>query len=150
MDVGAMALRPRGGERPLFSQRWVDGLAKAAGTWMPCEIEVYALNGEPVRDPVFDTWTETTTTHYTGKARVQPVRSSREVQNTGDPTTTQRVRFQVPVGDWGLLPDQRVTVTSATLNPALERSQFVVVEITDSSNPFETTFECTTNLETVR
>lgn len=142
-----MALRPRGADRPLFTERWAAGLAPVAEAGMVAQIEVYQIVGEGQYDLETDSWTVETEEFYDGKARVQPVRSSREVQNTGDPTMVQRVRFQIPRGDYGLLPDQRVRVTSSPLNPALERSEFVIVEITDSSNPFETTFEATTNLE---
>jgi hypothetical protein len=40
-------------------------------------------------------------------------------------------------------------VVSARLNPLLLGYQFIVTEMVDSSNPFEQTFECTVNNETV-
>ena len=116
---------------------------------MVATVEIYT-EGQRDYDPDTDTWVVPTTVHYTGKARVQPVRSSREVVKTGDATTVQRVRFQIPVGSTpALRPDVLVKVTSSPLNPSLLTYQFVVVEMVDSSNPFEQTFEATVNNETV-
>lgn len=116
---------------------------------MTAEVRIFTP-GVKEYDPDTDTWTSTDTTHYTGKARVQPVRSARETNNTGDGTFVQRVRFQIPISaDVDLRPDQQVRVTAAPLNPDLLDQQFVIVEVTDSSNPFERTFECTSNIETV-
>lgn len=143
----AVALN-RGG-RPLFSARWVEGLAPVAEAGMVATIRVYRTDGEPIYDPDEDEWLEDVTEFYSGKARVQPVRSSREVRNTGDSTYVQRTRFQVPVGSIpDIRPDMLVRVTDSPHNRSLEADVFVVVETTDSSNPFEQTFECTTNIET--
>lgn len=140
MDVGKVALS--GGPRPLFSAKWVAGLAPVAEAAMVATIEAFTVNGQ-VYDPEEDEWVEDRTVHYTGKARIQPLRSSRDQAATH----TQRVRFQVPVNQYVPEPDHQVKVMVSPLNPALLTAQFVVVENTDSSNPFETTFECTSNIE---
>lgn len=142
MDVGKVALS--GGPRPLFSAKWVAGLAPVAEAAMVATIEAFTvIPGSEVYDPDEDEWVEDRTVHYTGKARIQPLRSSRDQAATH----TQRVRFQVPVNRYAPEPDHQVKVTVSPLNPALLTAQFVVVENTDSSNPFETTFECTSNIE---
>lgn len=137
------------GPRPLFSAQWVAGLAPVAEAAMVATIWIYT-SGPRTYDPDTDTWTTSDVTHYEGKTRVQPVRSSRDAANTGDATTLQRVRFQIPAGSLPeLRPDMRVQVTESPLNPALLSNLFVVTEMVDSSNPFEQTFEATTNNETV-
>ena len=134
--------------RGLFSTKWQAGLARTAETAMAANIDVYTPSTDKTYNVDTDTWTRTAdTVHYTGKARVQPLRSSRE--STG--TTVQRVRFQIPVAYIGFLRvDQQVRVNVSPLNPALAQYQYVVVEVVDSSNPFEATFECSVNDETLR
>lgn len=137
------------GPRPLFSAKWVAGLAPVAEAAMAARIKVYTP-GPRTYDPDTDTWEVSETVHYTGKARVQPVRSSRDEANTGDATTVQRVRFQIPVGSLPeLRPDMQVRVTESPLNPSLLSYLFIAVEVADSSNPFEQTFEAMMNNETV-
>lgn len=137
------------GPRPLFSPRWVAGLAPVAEAAQSAKVKVYTP-GSRTYDPDTDSWTITETVHYEGSARVQPIRSSSEVRNTGDSTTLQRVRVQIPTGSIPILrPDMRLRVTECLLNPSLLTYQFIVVEPVDSSNPVEQTFECTVNNETV-
>lgn len=137
--------------RPLFSQRWVDGLAPIAESAMSAIIRVFIPGQGRVYDVDTDTWTNTPdTVLYTGPARVQPIRSAREARATGDSTTVQSIRFQVPVSS-GLTvrPDTQVRVTACTLSPALLTYQYVIRDTAESSNPFEITFEATVNNETV-
>lgn len=137
------------GPRPLFSSRWVAGLAPVAEAAQTATVRVFTP-GPRTYDPDTDTWTSPDVEHYVGKARVQPVRSATDVRKTGDSTTIQRVRVQIPVGSVPQIrPDMQMRVTQCVLNPALLTYQFVVVEIVDSSNPVEQTFEATVNTETV-
>jgi hypothetical protein len=139
------------GKSEIFTPRWVAGLAPVAESAMAATVEVYTPTTDRVYDVDTDTWVlGPNTVHYYGKARVQPIRSARIEQNTGDPTTIQGVRVQIPISEQAYIrPDQRMRVVSARLNPLLLGYQFIVTEMVDSSNPFEQTFECTVNNETV-
>lgn len=143
-----MALKS--GIPPLFTPRWVSGLAPVAESGMGAGIEVYTSSLDRVYDIATDTWSSSPDTiHYAGVARVQPIRSARDSSKPGDATSVELVRVQIPIAaTFDIRPDQRVRVVYAPLNPHLLGYQLVVHEIVNSSNPFEQTFECTVNNET--
>lgn len=136
----------------MFSQGWVNGLKHVPESAMTATIKVTDPRnaGEPVYDPDKDEWTAPTTpTVYTGKARVQPIRSDVYRTRPGDSTNTLAIRFSIPVANIGtdIRPGMEVAVTSAPLNPSLLGYVFYVSEGVDSSNPFEKTFHAVTDLE---
>lgn len=137
--------------RPLFNERWQAGLSAVAQTGMPATLRLFRL-GERVYDPATNTYVDTTETLYEGKARVQPLRSSRFETAPMDSAYWQTVLISIPIEDAQGV-DFRVAdqarVTEAPLNDALLKYQFVVNEIIDSSNPFERTLLCSVTLEAV-
>lgn len=136
--------------RPIFTQAWVDGLKAVAESGMAAEISIYETTGEPVYDPDEDEWTETTTTYYTGKARVQPIRSVQTAEAPGNTSSVQGIRFQIPIGAFAddIRPGMLASVTSAPLNTTLLDFDYVISGVVDSSNPFERTLEAKVNQET--
>lgn len=137
--------------RPLFSQKWVDGLKGVPESAMVAEVAVFVIEGEPVYDPELDTWVETTTTFYLGKARVQPIRAVQIAESPGDTATIQGIRFQIPVSEIAddLRPNMRVNVTASPLNASLLAFDYVLHSVVDSSNPIERTLEAKLNQEIV-
>lgn len=138
--------------RPLFSQRWVDALAPAAGASMIATIVITDPNASTsTYNATTDTWTLHTVTVYTGKARVQPKSIARLKNVPGDTTYLKRVLFSIPIANKSL--DLRealqVRVTVSPLNPALMTYLFIIDEVVDSSNPFERTFYGSVDVETV-
>jgi hypothetical protein len=137
--------------RPIFTERWQEGLSAVAKTGMPATLRLFRL-GERVYDPATNTYVDTTETLYTGKARVQPLRSSRFEPAPMDSAYWQTVLISIPIEDAQGV-DFRVAdqarVTEAPLNEALLKYQFAVNEIIDSSNPFERTLLCSVDLEAV-
>lgn len=132
--------------RPLFTQAWVDRVSPVVKAAMTATIRVYTPDLGASYDVETDTWTQNPETVYEGPARVQPVRSSRFQSDT----TVQTVRFQVPVEDsFDVRVDMHVRVIDSPLNRNLEGREFVVVQIVDSSNPVEQTFEATVDNELV-
>lgn len=140
-----------GTTRPLFTQKWVDGLAPVAESAMVADVSIYVVDGEPSYDPDTDEWTAETTTYYSGKARVQPIRSVLTAEAPGNTSTVQGVRFQIPISAFAddLRPGMLVTVTSSPLNTTLTEFEYVLHGVVDSSNPFERTLEAKVNQETV-
>ena len=130
--------------RLLFDTAWQAYYAPIVERAMAATIRVYTP-GESTYDATTDTWTGSDTEHYAGKARVQPMRTARDVAST----SVQSVRFQVPVNSFVARPGMQVQITASTLNPSLLSYQYVIKEVLDSSNPIEQTFECTVNAETV-
>lgn len=141
-----------GATRPLFTQKWVDGLRASAEAGMVAEISIYETTGEPVYDPDTDTWTAETTTYYSGKARVQPIRSVLTAEAPGNTSTVRAIRLQIPVTEFAddLRPGMLVAVTASPLNTFLLEFEYVLSGVVDSSNPFERTLEAKVNQETVR
>jgi hypothetical protein len=133
--------------RPIFTERWQEGLSSVAKTGMPATLRLFRL-GERVYDPETNTYVDTTETLYTGKARVQPLRSSRFEPAPMDSAYWQTVLIEDAQGVDFRVADQ-ARVTEAPLNDSLLKYQFVVNEIIDSSNPFERTLLCAVTLEAV-
>ena len=147
MPVRAMVLKRF---KP-FTQEWVNSLAHAPESGMVGAILVTDVRGlTKVYDLDTDTWTyPTAPTVYSGKARVQPIRSEVYRTRPGDSTNVLAIRFSIPVGSIGtdIRPGMQVEVTAAPLNPSLLEYVFYVSEGVDSTNPIEKTFHAVTDLE---
>jgi hypothetical protein len=133
----------------LFTLAWVGAIKSVPESAMSATIHVYHTQGSTY-DPNADEWTETVVDIYTGAARVQPLRSANLKKLPGNETTVITFLFSIPVENntLDIRTGHQVVVTEAVLNPALTTYEFVVSEITDSSNPVERTFLCTMNQET--
>lgn len=133
-----MGLRSK--PRPLFTQKFVNGLKRVPESAMAAIIEIFTET--KTYDVETDTWTEATTTLYFGEARVQPLRGASEGDQTGDAALIQTFLFSIPIANKSLdlRTDMVGRVVDAPLNPVLLRYQFHITEVTDSSNPVEKTF----------
>lgn len=137
--------------RPIFNERWQAGLSAVAQTGMPAKVRLFRPAKGPY-DPETNTYPDISVTLYAGKARVQPLRSSRFEPAPMDSAYWQTVLISIPIEDAqgvDFRPADQARVTEATLNDALLKYQFVVNEIIDSSNPFERTLLCSVTLEAV-
>jgi hypothetical protein len=145
-----MGLRVQAKPGDLFTAAWVGAVKSVPERGMAASIRLYELSGEPVYNPTTDEWSTPETTLYSGKARVQPLRSANLKKVAGNETTTITYLFSVPIENAGLdiRTGQQVEVTDSPLNPSLETYLFVVSEIADSSNPVERTFMAVVNQET--
>lgn len=142
----------RSNPRELFSQAWVDNLKGVPESAMSATILLYNPNvSGDVYDPETDTWITVPQNLYSGKARVQPLRSANRTQQGGNETTVQTTLVSIPIDEalaLDIRPGYQVDVITAPLNPSLLGYQLVVSEIMDSSNPIERTFMCTVDQET--
>ena len=135
----------------IFTQRWVDGLKHVPESGMAAEIAMYTL-GDKVYDEATNTYVYTKNYLYTGKARVQPLRSATPRILPNDTTSVQTVLISLPIDavlNEDIRPSVQVRVTSAPLNPSLTKYQYIIKEIADSSNPLERTFQAEVNQEAV-
>lgn len=138
--------------RTLFSPAWQEALRGAPESAMDATVLIYDPNVQnDVYDADTDTWTRVPSNIYSGKARVQPLRSANDIAQPGNETTVQTVLISIPISTNSLAfrPGLRAEVLSAPLNPSLLAYQFVLSDITDSSNPIERTLLFTVNQETV-
>lgn len=135
--------------RPLYTPKWQRGVSRAAGASFNAEVTIFTYDGEPVYDPETDTWAATTTTWYLGPARVQPVRSGRQVNVEGNATSIQAVLLSLPIAenDVDFRVGMQVHVLDAPLNPSVQVFEFVVQDIVDASNAFERTLFLTVDQE---
>lgn len=135
--------------RPIFTQRWQDGLATARRATMPATLRLFRV-GTPVYIPETNSYTDASVTLYEGVGRVQPLRSSRNEPSPMDTAYWQTVLLSVPIQDVQTV-DFRVgdqgRVLESPLNFAIEDYQYVIDEIIDSSNPLERTLLCSVSLE---
>lgn len=135
---------------PLFTPEWRDRYAPIIERSMIAEGQVTYQTGEEIYDPVTDTWTTPHVVVYSGKMRVQPLRTAQHREPPGNATEQQTYLFSVPYSatDIDFRSGMTVKVTNGGLNRSLEGYEFVIVEMTDSSNPIEKTFYAVQNLET--
>lgn len=144
--------------RPIFTQRWQDGLARSVETAMPAVVRIFTV-GESVYVPEENDYAIETVTLYgptegvpgSGKARVQPLRSSRYEIQPMDSTYVQTILISIPIGEAqgvDFRPGNQARVLESPLNTINTDYQYVLNEIVDSSNPFERTLLFTVNLET--
>ena len=128
-----------------FSENWQAQLKGTQELWHNCSINIYTeVRGK--FDPETGETPVTEVQVYSGMARVQPVRASRDVNVVDDRTTQQVARFQISDTSINLTPDMWVKVVDSptagsTLNPSLSRYRFKLREVVDSGNLIERTFE---------
>lgn len=140
-----MALR--GHNVNIFTEGWVNALADTPEAAMAAEIRIFS-RGKPVYDPVKHEYVAEETTHYTGKARVQPIRMEVQTYQLGNPTSIQNIRVQIPIKyNFDIKLGMIVEVTEAPLNEVLKGYTYNVSKIADSSNPIERSFQCTIDQE---
>jgi hypothetical protein len=135
--------------RPVFTERWQAGMAETMRAVMPATLRLFRV-GTPVYNPATNTYSDASTTLYTGVGRVQPLRSARYEPAPMDSAYWQSVLLSVPIEDVKTV-DFRVgdqaRVTACVLNPMILEYQYIVTEIIDSSNPLERTLLCSVSLD---
>lgn len=143
---------PSGFGGAIFTQAWQDRYKGVPERAMNCTVELFHADPDDpaVYDPETDTWVKPEVIDYTGKSRVQPLRSSRWITPEGNAAPVQTVLFSIPIdSDVTLYVSQQARVLVSPLNGDLTRYQYIIGEILDSGNPLERTFLCTVNQETV-
>lgn len=134
----------------LFNSRWQQRYARIVERSMNVTIEIF-VPGEATHDIQTDTWSQSETVLYTGKARAQPLRTARKESVPGNSTSSLPYLFSIPVryNDIDLRPDQQVRVLVSPLNPQLPLFQYVIYEVGDSGNPIERTFYASVDQEVI-
>ena len=117
-----------------FSENWQAQLKGTQELWHNCAINIY----KEVRgkfDPVTGETPVTEELVYSGRARVQPVRASRDVNVVDDRTTQQVARFQISDTSINLTPDMWVKVTE-TRGPAIGTNTYPTPSFELPGSPF--------------
>lgn len=149
-----MALNSRSSIDP----RWVTHNQSVGYGLQLATVEIYDADfSTKTYDAVSNTWSGTSTSLYTGPARIQPLASNVQSNEDFNPTLLQSVRVQIPYGkntvsgSGGEMPDirpnHRMKVTSCATNPVLEEFYYVVVGVMNSSNAWERTLVCKVDTE---
>lgn len=149
-----MALNSRGAIDP----RWLTHNQAIGYGLQLATVEVYNTGAsEQSYDVATNTWTDASTTMYTGPARIQPVNAASESNEDYNPTTLQAVRVVLPygkntlAGSDGAIPDirpnDRLKVTESPYNAVLASFGYVVVSVLNSSNAWERTLLCRVDME---
>ncbi len=131
-----------------FTVAWQDMYSKIVEDYMPNEIRLYKA-GEKVYDVDTDEWiSDPDEVRYEGKARVQPLRTTRWVRVPGNSEPVLTILFSIPISsDVVIDPGLFVDVVTSPLNPDLLRYNFITIEQMDSGNPLERTFYGVVNQE---
>lgn len=140
-----MALR---GSKPIFTAGWQQGFAVATESAMPCTFQIFT-EADPTYDAATDTWTSTKVVHYSGAARIQPIRTARDRRDAGNDTFILSYRVQIPLSTVDFRPGMEGRCTDSPLNPTLKNYVYTMREVGDSGNPLETTLEFDVNQETI-
>ncbi len=139
-----MALNSRGSVDP----RWLTHNRGVVRALQLATVEIYK-QGSTTRtyDPVTNTWSGSTTTVFSGRARVQQLNAPTEADSNYNPTFIKTVRVQIDATDIDIRPNDRMLVTSCDTNPQLEKFIFVVTDVLNSSNAWERTLLCRVDTE---
>ena len=149
-----MALNTRGSVDP----RWLTHNRGVLRALQLADVEIYSPGDtSQAYDPTTNTWTDTTTEIYTGRARVQPVNSVSETSNNFNPSFLKTVRVQISYnknelsGATGAMPDIRpnhkMRVTASPYDETLTKFIYVVTDVLNSSNSWERTLLCKVDTE---
>lgn len=131
----------------IFTPQWVEMLAPTAEAAMAATVKIYRV-ADREYNPETHKYDTTTVDYYTGKARIQPIRMEVQTHLTGNPTSYQNIRVQIPIAaNFDIRLGMKMKVTAAPLNPVLTNYTYEVSKIADSSNPIERTFQCTIDQE---
>src|SRR5690625_5230825 len=140
-----MALR--GHQIDIFTPEWVNALKGSPESGMAAEIQVYS-RGEVVYNAELNEYTTEETVHYSGKARVQPIRMEVQTYQVRNPTSIQNIRVQIPIdADFDVRRAMVGRVTAAPRYEVPTRYSSNVPKVADSSSPFERTFQSTIDQE---
>lgn len=142
-----MALNTRGSVDP----RWLTHNRGVLRALQLATVEVFnPASGDQVYDANTNTWSGTTTTLYTGRARIQQLNSVSETAENFNPTFIKTVRVQIDAADSDSLdirPNDRMRVTACDSNVMLTRFVYIVTDVMNSSNPWERTLLCKVDTE---
>jgi hypothetical protein len=135
---------------PLFTPEWVAAVKGTPESGMTATGQVVRL-GQRVYDPATNTYTyPDRMVLYSGKMRVQPLRTATPRIMPNDTTSAQTVLISMPIAALDGLDIQtgdRVIVTASPLNAQLTELQYIIKEFMDSGNPVERTVLCEVNQE---
>lgn len=139
-----MALNTRGSVDP----RWVTHNRGVLRALQLATVEIYnQASASQTYDPLTNSWSGSTTTLFTGAARVQPINSVSETAENYNPTFIKTVRVQIEASDIDIRPNDRLIVTACENNPTLTKFIYTVTDVLNSSNAWERTLLCKVDTE---
>lgn len=133
----------------LFSAEWQNALASVPESGMRAKGTFKLRTGKPVYDPNTNKTEAPMKTLYTGKMRVQPLRSAGLRPMANDTTSVQTFLVSIPIktSTSEIVVGTQVRITESPLNTDLLNYPLIVSEVSDSSNPLERTYLCTFDQE---
>ena len=149
-----MALNSRGSIDP----RWLTHNRGVLSALQLASVEIYNPgNNSQAYNAQTNTWSDTSTEVYTGRARVQPVNAINESGDNFNPSFVKTVRVQISynknelAGATAAMPDIRpnykMRVTASEYNQTLTKFIYVVTDVLNSSNSWERTLLCRVDTE---
>lgn len=136
--------------RPAVDPRWTRHNSKIVESLMLAQVEIYDADfSERAYDASTNTWSGSSVSLYSGKARIQPLTSVSDEASEYNPSVLESVRVQIPLisSTPDIRPNHRLKVTSASENSALEDFLYIVTGVLNSSNAWERTLLCRVDTE---
>lgn len=142
-----MALNSRGSVDP----RWLTHNRGVIRALQLATVTIFnPASGSQVYDVEENSWSGTTTSKYTGRARIQQLNTVNETSENYNPTFIKTVRVQIDAAtptSADIRPNDRMRVTACDSNPALKKFIYIVTDVINSSNPWERTLLCKIDTE---
>lgn len=101
-------------------------------------------------DATENSWSGSTTSKYTGRARIQQLNTVSETSENYNPTFIKTVRVQIDAATTGsqdIRPNDRMRVTACATNHSLTKFIYIVTDVINSSNSWERTLLCKIDTE---
>ena len=129
----------------VFTDAWAAGVFGSWSVLCNAQIEIYTPGARVYNSTTGDYTQSADTTHWSGRARVAPVRSGERNLVEGDDSVAQSFRVQIPRNSVEVTDVMRVRVTDGGLNEFMPHWDFHIRDFYNQSGAFEQTFIVTVN-----
>lgn len=144
--------------RPALDPRWAYHNRPVAQSFMTCAVSISHQGLEGVEyDATTNTWSDNAVIVWSGKARIQPISTSNNINTLTNDSKVRRVQVEIDFsgnevsGSSGAMADIRpgdyLMVTDSPVDPMLQNFIYIVRDVIGSSTPWVRTLICDVNLE---
>jgi hypothetical protein len=144
--------------RKILDPRWTWHNASVALGFQICNITIYNENlGSRTYNATTNTWTNTDTAIWAGKARIQARKDSSSKSSMVNPSNVREVQFQIafnkntivgataPMAD--LRPGNYIIVNTSPQDATLQTFSYIVKSVVNSSSPWQRTIIAEVDME---
>jgi hypothetical protein len=138
-------------KRGLLDPRWVFHHRGASSSFQICDVNIYNEKlASRVYNATTNTWDTNTQVIWSGKARIQPTRTSTDRDVKTNSTFVRQVNVQIDF-DGTVIADIRpgsyLLITTSPYDDTLTKFVYIVRSVMGSSNPWQRTLVCEVDME---